>query len=42
MGGGQRLKFVVDIENYPTLYKEDEAVDGITNQWGITLSSLQV
>lgn len=32
-GGGQRLKFVVDMENYPTLYKEDEAVDGITNQW---------
>ena len=32
-GGGQRLEFVVDMENYPTLYKEDEAVDGITNQW---------
>lgn len=30
--GGQ-LKFIVDMENYPTLYKEDEPVHGITNQW---------
>ena len=28
-----QLKFVVDMENYPTLYKEDESLDGITNQW---------
>lgn len=31
--GGQQLKFVVDMQNYPTLYKEDDAVDGVTNQW---------
>jgi hypothetical protein len=47
-GGRYDLKIVIDMENYDTLYKEDEEIDGITNQWeyyfrqpsGIKLSDL--